>query len=217
VGGSAIDAGSATGGSGIAGAAGSTGMGGSTASTDAAIDEAAGAADSGIGASDAGQVGRCDALAPITLYYRNGQVAETSPTIDYLVKVANATGRAVPLDSLKIRYYFTNELQAPWTIDVFYSDTCCSNKIVNFNVLRSLLAIPATTNANAYLEIGFDAAVGSLAAGDAVQVELGFHDSGGGRTLTQTNDYSFSPAAMPIWPRITVYVYTTLVGGTEPP
>jgi hypothetical protein len=208
-------------------------MGGSAASMDAAIDRAAGSADSGIDASDAGQLGRCDALAPIRLYYRNGQVGGTSPMIDYLVKVANATGGAVPLDSLKIRYYFTNELQAPWTIDVFYSDTCCSNKIVNFNVLRSLLAIPATTNANAYLEIGFDAAVGSLAPGDAVQVELGFHDPGSGRTLTQTNDYSYRATAagtQPEWDScpgpqcpakftscaMTVYRDDVLVWGTPP-
>jgi hypothetical protein len=114
-----------------------------------------------------------------------------------LIKVENASGSALPLGSLRVRYYFTNELESPSTIDIYYSDTCCSDKITNFNseVLRSLQSIPVTPKADAYLEIGFADSVGSLARGDAVQVELGFHAPDYARDMTQTNDYSYLPDA----------------------
>lgn len=144
-------------------------------------------------ASEGGIVGRCDALAPIRLYYWNLSAPSSSDHLNYIVKVENATGVPLPLSSLKVRYYFTNELAPPTAIDIFYTDTCCSNRISAFNgdVLRTLEAMPAKPNANAYLQIAFAAAVGSLASGDAVQVELGFHDPGYARNLTQTNDYSY--------------------------
>jgi cellulose binding protein with CBM3 domain len=150
-----------------------------------------------VDASEAGAVGRCDALAPIRLYYWNAQPGASSNLIDYVVKVENATGAPLPVSSLKVRYYLTNELMPPSTIDIFYTDTCCSNKIINFNgdILTALQTIPVKPNADAFLEIAFAAAVGSLAPGDAVQVELGFHDPAYARNLTQTNDYSYGPNA----------------------
>lgn len=149
-------------------------------------------------ASEGGAASRCGALAPIRLYYWNTRPLESTTLIDYVIKVENATGAPLPVSSLKVRYYLTNELMAPGTIDIFYTDTCCSNKIVGFNseILTSLQTIPAKPNADAYLEIAFTAAVGSLAAGDAVQVELGFHDPAYARSLTQTNDDSYGPTAV---------------------
>jgi hypothetical protein len=141
--------------------------------------------------------GRCDARAPLRLYYWNLSVAASSTDINYIVKVENATGAAIPLSSLEVRYYFTNELPSSATVDVFYTDTCCSNKKTDFSdgVLTSLKSLPARPNADAYLPIAFAATVGMLADGDAVQVEIGFHDVGYARSLTQTNDYSYVPAA----------------------
>src|SRR5262245_43956925 len=148
-------------------------------------------------ASEAGAASRCGPLAPIRLYYWNPRPADSSTLIDYVIKVENATAAPLSVSSLKVRYYLTNELMAPGTIDIFYTDTCCSNKIVGFNgdIVTALQTIPAKPNADAYLEIAFTAAVGSLAAGDAVQVELGFHDPTYSRSLTLTNDYSYGPTA----------------------
>jgi hypothetical protein len=148
-------------------------------------------------APDAGQASRCDVSAPLRLYYWNVRPADSTNHLDYLMKVENASGSAVPLDSLRVRYYFTNELEPPSTIDIYYSDTCCSNKITNFNteVRKSMQSIPVRPNADAYLEIGFAASVGSLAHGDAVQVELGFHAPDYAREMTQINDYSYLPDA----------------------
>ena len=146
--------------------------------------------------SEAGS-GRCDALAPLRLYYWNLRTAATSTDVNYIVKVENATGAPIALSSLEIRYYLTNELPTGSTIDVFYTDTCCSNKQTDFkdSIVTAVRSFGAKPSADAYLQIAFAPAVGALAAGDAVQVEIGFHDAGYVRSSTQTNDYSFSAAA----------------------
>jgi hypothetical protein len=177
----------------------------------------------------------CDALAPLKLYYWNAHPADSTLQVNYLVKVENGTGAPVPLSSLKLRYYLTNELTTPTTIVIFYSDTCCSNKIFfDDKVLTFFQSISPRTNADSYLEIGFDATVGLLASGDAVQVEIGYHDVNFAAYLDQTNDYSYIPTATGTqaqWdtcpgPRcpstftscsMTVYRDDVLVWGTPPP
>jgi hypothetical protein len=148
--------------------------------------------------SDTGAPIPCNGQVPMRLYYRNAHVEDSSSIIDYLLKLENLTAAPVPLASFAIRYYFTNELPAPSSIDIFYADTCCSNKVTNFNadVVASMQPIPARPGADAYLEVGFAPALGSLASGDAVQVELGFHDPAYARNVTQENDYSYAPTAV---------------------
>ena len=142
-------------------------------------------------------VGRCDESAPLRLYAWNLRTETSSADINYIVKVANQTGAELALSSLEVRYYFTNELAPPTEIDVFYADTCCSNKRTDFNgsVVTAVQTMAAKPNANAYLSIAFAPAAGALPAADAVQVEVAFHDTGYARTLTQSNDYSFSANA----------------------
>lgn len=143
-----------------------------------------------------GAAARCDAAAPLKLYYWNARPQTVTDLIDYLVKIENATGSPVPLETLKIRYYFSNELPPPATLEVYYSDTCCSNKILfNEQVLTSLHSITPRQNADSYFEIGFMPTVGMLAAGDAVQVEFGFHDPDFALALNQGDDYSYSATA----------------------
>ena len=146
---------------------------------------------------DAGPTRPCDVALPIRLYYWNVRPADSTNHLDYIVKVENTTGAALPLGALQIRYYLTNELEPPTEIDIYYTDTCCSDKITNFNteILTSMQSMPVTPNADAYLEIGFAASLGSLAHGDAVQVELGLHAPDYARDMTQTNDYSYLPDA----------------------
>jgi hypothetical protein len=148
-------------------------------------------------AQEGGAVGRCDGQAPLRLYLWNLRTAASSPDVNYIVKVENATGAPLAMSSLEVRYYLTNELMAPSVIDVFYIDTCCSNKRTDFKdgVLTSLETLSPRPNADAYLRVAFASTVGLLAAGDAVQVEIGFHDVGYTRSQRQTNDYSYVASA----------------------
>jgi len=160
-------------------------------------DDVAPPRDASIDGQDGGAVGRCDGQAPLRLYLWNLRVAASSTDVNFIVKVENATGAPIAMSSLEVRYYLTNELAAPQVIDVFYVDTCCSNKRTDFKdgVLASLEPFSPKPDANAYLRVAFANAVGSLASGDAVQVEIGFHDVGYMRSQTQTNDHSYAPSA----------------------
>jgi endoglucanase len=151
----------------------------------------------GTDVSDAAANGRCDARAPLRLYYWNLSTAGSSTDINYIVKVANATGAAIPLSSLEIRYYFTNELGSSAAIDVFYTDTCCSNKKTDFEdgIRTAVKSWPSKPSADSYLHVTFVPSVGNLEDGDAVQVEIAFHEPGYTKTLTQTNDYSYAAIA----------------------
>jgi hypothetical protein len=141
--------------------------------------------------------GMCDPAGPIVLYYRDANPAATVDQIDFLFKVANATGAAIPLSSLAIRYYFTNDLTVASQTAVYYTNTCCGTTRTNFNadVLVSVNPIPPTSGADTYVEVTFDAAAGALQNGDNVQVEIGFHAMGYTQNLNQTNDYSYIASA----------------------
>jgi len=75
------------------------------------------------------------------------------------------------------------------------SSSACTPLWATVPAGSSMQSLPATATADSYFEIGFPAALGSLAAGVTVQVELGFHDPTFSRDLTQTNDYSYGANA----------------------
>ena len=138
----------------------------------------------------------CDSTAGLRLYYWNARPEKTTNLIDFLVKVENRNGAPIPLATLSVRYYFSDELPPPVTLEVYYSDTCCSNKIrFDDQVLTSVQSISAPPRADSYIELGFAKSVGELAPGDAVQVELGYQDAAFVATSTQSNDYSFLATA----------------------
>jgi hypothetical protein len=126
------------------------------------------------------------------------QPAASADQIDFLFKVANHSGAAIPLSSLAIRYYFTNELTAAGQTAIYYTDTCCGSTRTSFNsdVAVTVTAIsPPVSGADTYLETTFDSAAGVLQNGDDVQVEVGFHAVGYTQNFQQTNDYSFIASA----------------------
>jgi hypothetical protein len=188
--------------------------------------------DAGPGVDSAGAA--CDPGAPIVLYYRAGQGAASTDQIDFLYKVVNNTGAPIPLTSLAVRYYFTNELTVSNQTAVFYTSTCCGSTSHNgfdSDVIVTVNTIPAVSGADTYIETTFDAAAGDVQNGDYVQVEVGFHATAYTQNLQQTNDYSFiatatgTQAAWDACPtqcsnfqscRMTVYKDGVLVWGQAP-
>jgi hypothetical protein len=144
--------------------------------------------------------GSCDLAtpaAPIVLYYRDAQPATSADQIDYLFKVVNATGAAIPLSSLAVRYYFTNEVGPSGLSPIFYASTCCgpTSAMLGAAVTSTLHAMPApVAAADSYLETTFAPSAGDLQDGDSVQIEVGFHAPAYTPNFDQSNDYSFSAA-----------------------
>src|SRR5215510_369738 len=80
-------------------------------------------------------------------------------TLYSLYRIVNTTASAVPLSSLTMRYWFTNETPSdPLEFDCDWAQVNCSNITAKFVVLS-----PARSKANTYLEISFRAAAGSVA------------------------------------------------------
>lgn len=145
--------------------------------------------------------GRSDATptapAPFGLYYDNLAPSADAPAINFIVKVHNQTGAAVALRRLSVRYYFRNELAAPWETTVFYTGTCCGERRSSFDdqVSVAVQKLEGNAAADSYLELTFLDGAGTLFAGDAVQVELSFHAAGYQRRVAQADDASFRASA----------------------
>jgi Cellulose binding domain len=176
---------------------------------------------------------KCDSTAALRAYYWNVRPDDPTDLIDFLIKVENRSGSAIPLATLSVRYYFRDELTTPTTLDVYYSDTCCSNKFSFDDRVRTSVQAVSSTRADSYFEIGFEPSVGELASGDAAQVEIGYHDAAFVATSTQSNDYSFlatatgtqadwdacpGPACLPTFTNcaLTLYDAGVRVWGTPP-
>jgi hypothetical protein len=131
---------------------------------------------------------------PVALLHWNVAPGATVSAMDLEFKVTNRSGRTIPMSSLKLRYYLTSEISAA-RLQTYYTEVCCSAPRPRFDssVLLALQAIAAPTpTATSYIEVGFDVGAGTLVDGDTVKVEIGL---GGNGNETQSNDYSYLPAA----------------------
>jgi hypothetical protein len=84
-------------------------------------------------------------------------------TLYALYQVVNTAASAVPLSSVTMRYWFTNEAPAdPLVFECDWAQVSCSNITARFVVLPS-----SVSKANMYVEISFKAGAGSLAPGQS--------------------------------------------------
>jgi len=130
-------------------------------------------------------------------------------------QIINTGTASVPLRSLTMRYWFTNETPAdPLVFACDYALVNCSNIKSKFVVLPS----PAT-KANTYLQIGFRAAAGSIAPGQSSgEIQTRIHHVNWSNFIT-TDSYSFISDPSFVYKdtqTVTLYVNGVLVWGTEP-
>jgi len=122
---------------------------------------------------------------------------------------------SVPLSSLTMRYWFTNETPAdPLVFECDYAQVGCANTTARFVVLGS-----PVTKANTYLEIGFTAAAGSIAPGQSTgEIQTRIHHAGYSDFIT-TDTYSFISDPSFVYAdtqTVTLYLNGALVSGVEP-
>ena len=122
---------------------------------------------------------------------------------------------AVPLSSLTMRYWFTNETPTdPLVFACDYALVGCNNVTSRFVVLAS-----PVTRANTYLEIGFTAAAGSMAPGQSSgEIQTRIHHANYSNFIT-TDTYSFISDPSFVYAdtqTVTLYLDGVLVWGVEP-
>jgi endoglucanase len=153
------------------------------------------------------------APASVSAQYETSVTAATTQSFQPMLNLVNNGSSAVPLSSVTIRYWFTSDGgSSTFATNCWYAVIGCAN------VTQSVVAVPAVTGADHYLQVGFTPAAGSLAASASTGQIQSAVNKGDWSNFTQTNDYSFN-AADTAWTantNVTVYVNGTLVWGSEP-
>jgi hypothetical protein len=155
----------------------------------------------------------------ITLQAYNASTATSTNSINPHIKITNSGSSAIDLSTVKIRYYYTingEQSQSCWCDSA--AITSPSYQTLTSNVTGSFVKMAtAKTNADYYLEISFTSAAGSLAAGAIAEVQMRFAKSDWSN-YTQSDDYSFNSSASSYADnsKITVYISSQLITGTEP-
>jgi hypothetical protein len=151
----------------------------------------------------------------LKLQYRAADTNAGDNQIKPHFNIINLGGTAVPLSELKIRYWYTREGTQAQNFWCDYSAVTgsCSNVTGTFVQLN-----PARSGADFYLEVGFTAGAGSIAAGgQSGEIQTRFAKTDWSN-YNETGDYSFDPTKLSFadWTRVTLYRNGVLVWGVEP-
>jgi cellulose 1,4-beta-cellobiosidase len=131
-------------------------------------------------------------------------------------QIINTGTGSVPLSSLTMRYWFTNETPTdPLVSNCDYAQVSCSNITTKFVTL----ATPVAGKANTYIEYGFTAAAGSIAAGGSggeIQARV-HHAAYANFNTAESYSFVFDPSfVFKDTQTVTLYVNGALVWGVEP-
>jgi hypothetical protein len=151
----------------------------------------------------------------LTVQDRSHDNENPDNTLYALYKIVNNGTSAVPLSSVTMRYWFTNEHPAdPLVFECDWAQLSCGNITARFVVLAS-----PVSKANTYLEISFKPVVGSLAAGQNTgEIQTRVHHVNW--SLFNTSEtYSFISDESFVYKdtqTVTLYQDGALVWGVEP-
>lgn len=147
----------------------------------------------------------------------NEERADEAKEIHPRFKLINNGNTPIKLSSIKIRYYYTIDIEDKQ--QKFYCDW---SDVGRNNVTGKLVKMSSSEkNADYYLEIGFDSTE-SIEPGSNIEIacRLGPDNSigDGSEFYNQLNDYSFNGTAGDFisWDKATVFVSDFLLWGTEP-
>jgi endoglucanase len=149
----------------------------------------------------------------VTAQYETSTTGATTSTLSNQIQLVNNGANPVPLSSLTVRYWFTEDGTQALQYACDYTSVGCANVTSSFVPVS-----PARTGADHYLQLGFTSGAGSLAPGASTGGIQNRIYQANYATMTQTNDYSFNAAdaSFTANPHITVYYNGTLIYGTEP-
>lgn len=208
-------AGGASGGHG--GASAGTGAGGAAAGAGGKVGAAGGGGTGG--SAPVFDAGQCAASPTLSLSYKQ---SNTGQQMTGQYQFANLSDTPIPVASLKIRYFFTNEHSKGWDNHIY--DAKIEGGTGGYRALTSGAALaeapvsPALEGADTYAEVSFTGAA-TLEKGATATVSWDMQPIGYDAPFqVQTNDYSFNAADTDFapWDHVAIYQGDTLVFGCLP-
>jgi Cellulose binding domain len=156
-----------------------------------------------------------DVTGPTKVQDRSHDNDNPDNTLYALYQIVNTGTGAVPLSSLTMRYWFTNQNASdPLEFDCDWAQVNCANISGRFVVLSTPRSM-----ANTYLEISFKSGAGSVTAGQSSgEIQTRVHHVNWSMFNT-TASYSFISDPSFVYKdtqTVTLYQNGTLIWGTEP-
>lgn len=151
-------------------------------------------------------------LGSIKVQMFNISTAEQSNSLSPKFKLVNTGTESIDLSDVKLRYYYTVNG------DVSQNFWCDWSSIGSSNVTGSFVKMSSSeTDADHYVEIGFTSGAGSLAAGQALEIQTRITKADW-TNYDQSDDYSFagSGSGYVDWSKVTAYISDSLNWGEEP-
>ncbi|WP_224362622.1 cellulose binding domain-containing protein [Hyalangium versicolor] len=136
--------------------------------------------------------------ADLTVLYQNYNAAGPNDDIvEAGIQLRNNTAASIPLSSIVVRYWFTNNGRTATPACWWWKAADCAGLTVTSGSVSA-------TGADQYVEVRFTSAAGSLAAGaTTVPIDLGITF---GASVSETDDYSYgTQTALAAWSKITVH------------
>jgi hypothetical protein len=126
---------------------------------------------------------------------------------------AGEAGGSVPLSDLTIRYWYTRDSDRQQQHWCDYAVVDCATITATFGAVD-----PQTTGVDTYLELGFTAAAGNLAAGSDSGVIQSRITNADWTDFDESDDYSYAATRTTLadWQQVTLYRNGVLVWGVEP-
>ncbi|WP_018751213.1 glycoside hydrolase family 9 protein [Paenibacillus sanguinis] len=147
------------------------------------------------------------------LEYRTSGTQAEDNQIRAQFRIQNLGEEAIPLDQVKLRYYYTIDGDKDQEFHCDYA------AVGSGNVTGSFVSLPdPVAGADYYVEVGFSTDAGSLAPGAStgdIQIRINKSDW---TAYNQLDDYSYdgSKQSYAAWDKVTVYQNGSLVWGIEP-
>jgi cellulose binding protein with CBM3 domain len=212
-------------GSGGTGASGGATGGGLSGATETGVDDdAGGKTDSSLDSATSSDATETESSAPpdtgLSVLYQVGPSAATSAYLGCELSVQNSGSQSPAISTLKVRYYFTDQVHLTPQMTINWSHISTSGANADVTVTFAFFPlVPAAQEADTYIEFGFSSGHSLLGPGESTMFSWQMQGPDPAKDIyTQTADYSFDPSktALASWDHVVLLENGSVVWGVAP-